>query len=115
MISMWCIGCKSLSKKKIIILASITSVAAVILYYSFTINPVTTLSVLPFVILPLLGCIVMCGVILGVMFLVGRFSKKSYKSNDSCCTSESIDMSETTTKPEINTNNKKDNSSRFTK
>jgi hypothetical protein len=111
---MWCIGCKSLSKKKIIILASITSVAAVILYYSFTINPVTTLAVLPFL-LPLVGCIVMCGVIMGVMFLAGRFSKKSDKSNGSCCTSESIDMSETNTKPKIKTNNKKDNSSRFTR
>lgn len=71
---MWCIGCKSLSKKKIIILTSITTVAAVILYYSFTINPVTTLAVLPFL-LPFVGCIVMCGVIMGVMFLRGRFQK----------------------------------------
>lgn len=111
---MWCIGCKSLSKKQIIILTSITFVVAVILYYSFTINPVITLAVLPFL-LPLVGCIVMCGIIMGVMFLAGRFSKKSNKSNGSCCTSESIDMSETTKKPEINTNNKKDNSSRFTR
>ena len=111
---MWCIGCKNPSKKKIIILASITSVAVIILYYSFTINPVTTLAVLPFL-LPFVGCIVMCGVIMGVMFLAGRFSKKSDKLNGSCCTSESTDVSETTTKPEINTNNKKDNSSRFTR
>jgi len=98
---MLCIGCKNFSKKKIIILASITSVAAVILYYSFTVNPVTTLAVLPFL-LPFVGCIVMCGVIMGVMFLARRFSKKSYKSNGSCCTNESIDMNKTNTKQEFN-------------
>ncbi len=114
MISVWCIGCKSLSKKKIIILALVTAVAAVVLYYSFTINPVTTLAILPFL-LPFVGCIVMCGVILGVVFLAGRFSKKSDKSHNSCCTSESTDMSESITKPEINTNNKKNSSSNFTK
>ena len=96
---MLCIGCKNLSKKKIVILASITSVAAVILYYSFTINPVTTLAVLPFL-LPFIGCIVMCGVIMGVMFLARRFSKKSDKSNDSCCTNKSISMNKTNTKQE---------------
>lgn len=96
---MLCIGCKNLSKKKIIILASIISVAAVFLYYSFTVNPVTTLAVLPFL-LPFVGCIVMCGVIMGVMFLVGRFSKKSDKSNDSCCINESIDMNKTNIKLE---------------
>lgn len=96
---MLCIGCKNLSKKKIIILASIISVAAVILYYSFTVNPVTTLAVLPFL-LPFVGCIVMCGVIMGVMFLARRFSKKSYKSNGSCCTNESIDMNKTNIKLE---------------
>ena len=114
MISMWCIGCKSLSKKKIIILALVTAVAAVILYYSFTINPVITLAILPFL-LPVLGCIIMCGVMMGAMYLAGRFSKKSDKSHNSCCVSESTDMEESVTKPEINTNNKKDNSSNFTK
>lgn len=109
---MWCIGCKSLSKKKIIILALVTTVIAVVLYYSFTINPVTTLAVLPFL-LPFIGCLVMCGVMLGIMFLVGRFSKKSDELHNSCCTSESTGMSES--KPEFNTNNKKNSSSNFTK
>ena len=113
---MWCIGCnvKSFSKKKIIILVSAIAVIATVLYYSFTINPVITLTVLPFI-LPFLGCIIMCGVIGGVMFLGNRFSKKLNKSRNSCCTSESSDMNKSITKLGINTDNKKDNSSNFTK
>lgn len=103
--NMSCVGCKSLSKKKIIILASITSVAAVILYHSFTINPITTLTALPFLLLPLIGCVVMFGVILGFVFLAGRFSKKSDESNDSSYTSKSNDMNETITSIEINRDN----------
>lgn len=102
-------GCnsKNLSKKKIIILASIIAATAVILYYSFTINSAITLTVLPFV-LPFLGCIIMCGVMVGAMFLAGRFSKKSDKSHNSCGMNESVEIRESITKPEIDTNNKKD-------
>lgn len=100
-------NCKNLSKKKIIILASIVSVAAIILYYSFTINSAITLSVLPFV-LPFFGCIVMCGVMVGAMFLAGRFSKKPDKSHNSCGASKSTEIKESATKPEIDSNNKKD-------
>jgi len=106
---MLCLGCnsKNLSKKKIIILASIIAAAAVILYYSFTINSAVTLTVLPFV-LPFLGCIIMCGVMVWVMFLAGRFSKKSDKLHDSCGMNESAEVRESITKPEIDINNKKD-------
>lgn len=102
-------GCnsKNLSKKKIIILASIIAATAVILYYSFTINSAITLTVLPFV-LPFLGCIIMCGVMVGAMFLAGRFSKKSDNSHNSCGMNESAEIRESITKPEIDTNNKKD-------
>jgi hypothetical protein len=101
-------GCnsKNLSKKKIIILVSIIAATAVILYYSFTINSAITLAVLPFV-LPFLGCIIMCGVMVGAMFLAGRFSKKSDKPHSSCGMDESTEIRESATKPEIDTNNKK--------
>jgi len=104
---MSCIGCgiNNLSKKKKIILLSVISAMAVILYYSYTINSAITLTVLPFV-LPFLGCIVMCGVMVGAMFLAGRFSKKSDISH-SCSTNE-LKMTEPMTKPEIDTNAKKD-------
>lgn len=106
---MLCIGCnsKNLSKKKIIILASIISVVAVILYYSSTLSPAITLAVLPFV-LPLLGCIIMCGVMAGAMFLSGRFSKKSDKLHDSCNVTESSETSKSITKPGIDIDNKKE-------
>lgn len=106
--NMFCMGCnsKNLSKKKIIILASVIAASAVILYYSFTINSAITLTVLPFV-LPFLGCIIMCGM-MGAMFLAGRFSKKSDKSHNSCGMDELVKVSESVAKPEIDANNKKD-------
>jgi hypothetical protein len=65
------------------------------------------LAVLPFV-LPFLGCIIMCWVMVGAKFLAGRFSKKSDKSHNSCGTDKSAEIMESMTKPEIDTKNKKD-------
>lgn len=107
---MWCIGCnsKNLSKKKIVILASIVATAAVVLYYSFTINSVIALAVLPFL-LPFLGCIIMCGVMSGAMFLSNRFSKRSSKKvHHSCGMGESEKINESiSTTDEPNIHNKK--------
>lgn len=79
------------------ILSSAAVAIAAVLYYSFTINSVIPLAVLPFV-LPLLGCIIMCGVMGGAKFLSGRLSKKSDgKSHHSCCMNQSDEIKKSVT------------------
>lgn len=51
----------------------------------------------------------------GAKSLAGHFSKKSDKSEHARSYNKNAQMKESVTKPEINTNNKKDSSSNFTK
>jgi len=85
---MWCLACnsKNLSKKRIVTMALIVGAIGGVLYYSSTINSALTVAVLP-IILPFLGCIIMCGVMAGWMFLSGRLSKKS-EAHHSCCANQ---------------------------